>query len=60
MPSTPEQPDRSDDAEKRVRDRSDDGQLRRPDENETTEAFQSAARRVRRRRRDLLDSLADK
>ena len=55
MPSTPEQPHRSEDADER--ERSDREQLRRPGEDETTEAFQRAARRVRRR---LLDSLADK
>ena len=60
MPSTPEQPHRSEDADKRDRVRSDDEQLRHPDESKTTEAFQRAARRVRRSRRELLDSLADK
>ena len=56
MPSTPEQPHRPEDADER--DRSDREQLRRPDEDETTDVFQRAADRVRKRYREALDKLA--
>ena len=61
MPTTPEEPHRPEETDEQDRSEgSDREQLRRPDEDETTDAFQRAALRVRRRRRKLLDSLADK
>ena len=57
MAGTPKQPHRPDEGD---RDRSETEERNRPDEDETTEAFQRALERVRRRRRNALDELADK
>ncbi len=56
MPSTPEKPHRPDEEGKQQR--PDEDTLRRPDEDETTEVFQRAAARVRKRYREALDKLA--
>ncbi len=58
MASTPEQPEKLD--KTRTREHPEGEQERGTDGEETTKSFQQVARQVRRRRRKLLESLANK